>query len=379
MAAGANDYFIKVGSPGTATTLSSPGYTSGVSTSINVGSTTNWPSDTGIIFAIDEVTTVDGEEVRVDGTYNEFEGVVASATQIDSVDYVGGDAERSYSAGASTRVYIPVSAERENRLATGMLVDHSQTGGHEVAINYDPSNPTLETQKWAGVASAVNEITVTNAATGNNPKLSATGGDTNIGLNYQTKGTGIHQLLDGSGNEVLKTAAGTASAVNEVEVTNAATGNAPQIAATGGDTNIPLKLSGKGTGAVQMFVNSVDQMGADLAWVPTFTGFSVAPTITHARYILQGKNCTIWLRALGGTSNGTSLTFELPFSVSANITTGNSFPIVTQDNGTIGTTPGRADIIASDATVTCYGNYAAGGWTGSGTKGLVCSFTFPTV
>ena len=116
---------------------------------------------------------------------------------------------------------------------------------------------------------------------------------------------------------------------------------------------------------------------ADQAWVPTFTGFSVAPTITHARYTLIGKTCTIWLRALGGTSNATSFTFELPFTVSANITTGVALPILAQDNGAIGTTPGRADIVASDATVTCYTNYDAGAWTATGTKGVICSFSFP--
>lgn len=129
MAANANDVFMEVGSPGTATTLSSPGYTAGVSTSINVGSTTNWPTDTGVIFAIDEVTTVNGEQVRVEGTYNEFEGTVASATQITNVNYVGGDAERSYPAGATTRVYIPVSAERENRIISGLRAEHSQLDG----------------------------------------------------------------------------------------------------------------------------------------------------------------------------------------------------------------------------------------------------------
>lgn len=45
------------------------------------------------------------------------------------------------------------------------------------------------------VTSAVNEITVANAATGANPKLSATGGDTNIGLDLQAKGTGTYNLL----------------------------------------------------------------------------------------------------------------------------------------------------------------------------------------
>jgi hypothetical protein len=39
-------------------------------------------------------------------------------------------------------------------------------------------------------ASAVNELTVANAATGNNPNVSATGGDTNIGINLTPKGLG---------------------------------------------------------------------------------------------------------------------------------------------------------------------------------------------
>lgn len=57
------------------------------------------------------------------------------------------------------------------------------------------------------------------------------------------------QMNDASGNEVIKTA-GVSSAVNEVTVTNAATGSAPSLAASGGDTNIGLQLSAKGTGIV---------------------------------------------------------------------------------------------------------------------------------
>lgn len=48
------------------------------------------------------------------------------------------------------------------------------------------------------VASAVNEVTLANAATGANPKLSATGGDTNIGIDIQTKGTGVVNILGNS-------------------------------------------------------------------------------------------------------------------------------------------------------------------------------------
>lgn len=54
-------------------------------------------------------------------------------------------------------------------------------------------------------------------------------------------------ILDTNGNEVIETPA-TASAVNQLEVVNSATGNPVQINAKGDDTNIDLNLGGKGTG-----------------------------------------------------------------------------------------------------------------------------------
>ena len=165
----ANDMFMEVGNPGTATTLSAPGYTAG-GTSITVGSTTNWPTATGVIFAIDEVEVVDGVERQVAGTYNEFEGTVASATSITNVDWVDGAGDRNYSAGASTRVYIPVSAERENRLARGMVVEHNQDGTHSditadsiTATDATFTNLTISggatAEGWKPTGVAVNSVT----------------------------------------------------------------------------------------------------------------------------------------------------------------------------------------------------------------------------
>lgn len=110
-------------------------------------------------------------------------------------------------------------------------------------------------------ASAVNEFTVANAATGAEPTLSATGSDTNIGINITPKGTGrttvtqltttspqiITSINDTNGNELVGITA-TASAVNEITVANAATGANPVISATGTDTNIGITLTPKGTG-----------------------------------------------------------------------------------------------------------------------------------
>lgn len=127
MAASANDLFMEVGDPGTATTLSAPGYTSG-GTSITVGSTSGWPTATGVTFAIDEAEVVNGVEVQVAGTYNEYAGTVNTGTSVTNISWQRGVGDRNYSAGALTRVYIPVSAERENRLVEGMLVSHDQDG-----------------------------------------------------------------------------------------------------------------------------------------------------------------------------------------------------------------------------------------------------------
>ena len=60
-----------------------------------------------------------------------------------------------------------------------------------------------------------------------------------------------HGINDENGNEqiIFQT---TSSAVNQIDVTNAATGNGPEISATGGDSNIDLKLTPKGTGKLNL-------------------------------------------------------------------------------------------------------------------------------
>lgn len=58
-------------------------------------------------------------------------------------------------------------------------------------------------------------------------------------------------ILDANGNESILTPA-TASAVNEITVANAATGSGPTISATGSDTDISLNLAAKGAGSVNV-------------------------------------------------------------------------------------------------------------------------------
>ena len=184
MPAAVTDYFKKVGSPGNATSLASPGHTIG-GTTFTVDSTSLWPTDTGVTFAVDVVTLVNGEEVRTTGTYTVWDGVVSSATTITGAVLRYGT-DQNYSAGTLTRVYILPTSTRENKLVDGILVNHNQTGTHKTLTD-DSGNEWI---KQTSTASAVNEVTIANAATGNGPTISATGDNTNIDLNFTAKGTG---------------------------------------------------------------------------------------------------------------------------------------------------------------------------------------------
>lgn len=101
-----------------------------------------------------------------------------------------------------------------------------------------------------------NSITLsgTDATTMTFPTTSASiartdAGQTFTGVNTFTSPKVITDISDTNGNEVVKITA-TASAVNEVTLANAATGNDPVWSPTGGDANVGLKLSPKGTGTV---------------------------------------------------------------------------------------------------------------------------------
>ena len=81
-----------------------------------------------------------------------------------------------------------------------------------------------------------------------------------LGANLDTNSHNIliddaHFIADENGNEqiIFQT---TSSAVNQFDVTNAATGNAPKLSATGDDSNIDLELEAKGTGHLTVRGNS---------------------------------------------------------------------------------------------------------------------------
>ena len=100
-------------------------------------------------------------------------------------------------------------------------------------------------------ASAVNYLQVTGAATLGAPTLSVQGSDTNINAIYLTKGTGNHYIGSGVNGYQFAVVTTPTPAVNYLYATGAATGVAPSMSAAGSDTNIDLALTPQGTGVVK--------------------------------------------------------------------------------------------------------------------------------
>ena len=73
-------------------------------------------------------------------------------------------------------------------------------------------------------------------------------------------------ILDTSGNELLLLTA-TGSAVNELTLANASTGNGPILSATG-ETNVDINLNPKGTGVLKSATAAVKIAGTETMWVP---------------------------------------------------------------------------------------------------------------
>lgn len=123
MPASPQDKFKKVGA-NTVTSLAAPGKNLGA-TSINVGSTTNYPTDTGLVIGM---RVVDSNGNAMPGTYTEWNGMYDSPTSltIENTPVYGTD--QVYGAGATTQVFLMVSSSLHNQMIDGLLVSHDQDG-----------------------------------------------------------------------------------------------------------------------------------------------------------------------------------------------------------------------------------------------------------
>jgi len=124
----------------------------------------------------------------------------------------------------------------------------------------------------AGVTDGQTRILTSPDYNGTLATLAGTEAFTNKTLTSPKVGTAI---LDTGGNEIIKTPANV-SAVNELTISNAATGVSPSIVATGDDTDISVLIGGKGTGRVVALSRVTDFMTAAILNTASDQTYTVA-------------------------------------------------------------------------------------------------------
>ena len=138
-----------------------------------------------------------------------------------------------------------------NSIAVGDLSAISTVAADDVLLAVDTSGGGLKKIARSALVSGLAAGTMSELVDDTSPQL---------GGNLDTNSANIliddaHFIADESGNEqiIFQT---TGSAVNQFDVTNAASGSGPQLSATGSDSNIDLNILAKGTGHVTVVGNS---------------------------------------------------------------------------------------------------------------------------
>jgi hypothetical protein len=173
--------------------------------------------------------------------------------------------------------------------------------------------------RFGSVGNAVNNLFSYNNTSGANPVLRSIGSDTNVGFDISSQGTGNIRLLTNAVNQTQFQIAHTASAVNYVQVTGAATGNNATISAQGSDSNVGLTLQSKGTFGFQFrnssngIIGSVThggsstpnyiQLGANIAGQSAFVASAGSDTNIDLTFFPKGTGNVRF-----GTYTGTVLT-----------------------------------------------------------------------
>ena len=133
-----------------------------------------------------------------------------------------------------------------NPTAVTALSEISTVANDDVFLAIDTSGGGLKKiSRSAVVAGLATSSAISNVVDDDSPQLGADLDTNSFNIAFDD----AHGINDDSGNEFIIFQK-TATAVNQIDITNAATSNAPELSATGGDSNISLKLTPKGTGQV---------------------------------------------------------------------------------------------------------------------------------
>jgi hypothetical protein len=199
------------------------------------------------------------------------------ATGAQSIDFQGASSSntsvptfRIRDAGGNSFLMVGSATDTATLFAQGAtnaVLTLASNGTQSVRIGTNGSS-TVEQMRVAHTASAVNYVQVTGAATSGSPRIDFTGSDSGVGGAFVSKSVGAISFFNGGGitsRQFRIGANGITTAVNYINVDGSVAGSAPSFSCIGTDTNIDLALTPKGTGLVRF--------GTYTAGAPTATGY----------------------------------------------------------------------------------------------------------
>jgi hypothetical protein len=190
------------------------------------------------------VTSGGGTSQQVLDTLVDLQDQINVLTGIDGT--LGTMAQQDANAVAITGGSINGTTIGSTTPAAGTFTTLTATG--DTKIGGDATNPSIRAKPVSGVT---RWIEVEGSVSGD-PTISTWTSGSSAGMVFTTRGATNFRFTTAasSSNEQLRVSH-TASAVNYVQVTGAATGSTPTISAQGSDASLNFTLSAKGTGAVQ--------------------------------------------------------------------------------------------------------------------------------
>ncbi len=367
MAAANSDKFRKA-QGNFSTTLASD--ISDSATTIALSSTSGLPTDTAITLMIDRVDASGDDQASSE--WELVTGVVSGNNLTVCLRGEGDTTGQSHDAGAV--VECIVDEETWNDMIAGLLVEHNQDGTHKNTL----VAMLAGAQAFAGVKTFT-ATPLTNAIAERSAGVGVTVDGLLIkdGTVLSDGWTPTNETWTYASASTITVPSGAASKYQKgdrIKWTQTTVKYGVIVSVANTVLTIAVNTDYVVTNAAisaNYYSHALNPQGYPgwFNWTPTFVGFSDTPTLSIAKFAVNGKVVKFNLRTSAGTSNTAGFTFTLPIKTATHADAyWGGVPWKLTNNNTDLTVAGRWYVGSNTSAVILNTNMSTGVWTSSGVK-----------